>query len=221
MSLAVPAVSVHADAHPPIRVMVVDDNAVVRDLLSRWLNAEPEIEVVAALRTGREAVDQFERHRPDVVLLDIEMPVLDGLKALPLLLAMDRDLVVVMVSTATRHHAEAGLKALSLGAADYIPKPESGAGGVAAADFRRELLDKVRHLGSHRRRRFRRRRGLVQPSPGGTRPESVATPGASIRLRPFAAAAPRILVIGASTGGPQALNAVVAQLAPVIARAAS
>ena len=219
MSLAVPAVSVHADAHPPIRVMVVDDNAVVRDLLSRWLNAEPEIEVVAALRTGREAVDQFERHRPDVVLLDIEMPVLDGLKALPLLLAMDRDLVVVMVSTATRHHAEAGLKALSLGAADYIPKP--GAGGIAAAEFRRELLDKVRNLGSHRRRRFRRRRGLAQPSPGGTRPEATAAAtAASIRLRPFAAAAPRVLVIGASTGGPQALNAVVAELSPVIARAA-
>ena len=221
MSFAVPAVSVHADAHQPIRVMVVDDSAVVRDLLSRWLNAEPGIEVVAALRTGREAVDQFERHRPDVVLLDIEMPVLDGLSALPLLLAMDRDLVVVMVSTVTRHHAEAGLKALSLGAADYIPKPESGTGGVAAAEFRRELLDKVRNLGSHRRRRFRRRRGLAQPSPGGTRPEATAAAtAASIRLRPFAAAAPRVLVIGASTGGPQALNAAVADLSPVIARAA-
>ena len=137
MSFAVPAVSVHADAHQPIRVMVVDDRVVARDLLSRWLKAEPGIEVVAALRTGREAVDQFERHRPDVVLLDIEMPVLDGLSALPMLLAMDRDLVVVMMSTVTRHHAEAGLKALSLGAADYGPKPESGAGSAAAADFRR------------------------------------------------------------------------------------
>jgi two-component system chemotaxis response regulator CheB len=215
MSFAVPAASVQADTHQPIRVMVVDDSVVIRDLLSRWLNAEPGIEVVAALRTGREAVDQFERHRPDVVLLDIEMPVLDGLSALPLLLALDRDLVVVMVSTVTRHHAEAGLKALSLGAADYIPKPESGAGTAAAAEFRRDLLDKVRNLGAHRRRRFRRRRGLAQPPPG-----AAAGRAASIRLRPFAAVAPRVLVIGASTGGPQALNAVVAPLAPVIAGAA-
>jgi two-component system chemotaxis response regulator CheB len=220
MSFAVPAVSVQADAHQPIRVMVVDDSVVVRDLLSRWLNAEPGIKVVAALRTGREAVDQFERHRPDVVLLDIEMPVLDGLSALPLLLAMDRDLVVVMVSTVTRHHAEAGLKALSLGAADYIPKPESGSGGVAAADFRRELLDKIRNLGSHRRRRFRWRRGLAQRQPDGTRPETAAGAAASIRLRPFAAVAPRVVVIGASTGGPQALNALVAQLSGVIGQAA-
>jgi two-component system chemotaxis response regulator CheB len=112
MSLAVPAVPVQADAHQPIRVMVVDDSVVAHDLLSRRLKAEPGIEGVAALRTGREAVDRFERHRPDVVQLDIEMPVLDGLSALPPLLAMDRDLVVVMVSTVTRHHAEAGLKAL-------------------------------------------------------------------------------------------------------------
>jgi two-component system chemotaxis response regulator CheB len=220
MSFAVPAVSVQADAHQPIRVMVVDDSVVVRDLLSRWLNAEPGIKVVAALRTGREAVDQFERHRPDVVLLDIEMPVLDGLSALPMLLAMDRDLVVVMVSTVTRHHAEAGLKALSLGAADYIPKPESGSGGVAAAEFRRELLDKIRNLGSHRRRRFRWRRGLAQRQPDGTRPETAAGAAASIRLRPFAAVAPRVVVIGASTGGPQALNALVAQLSGVIGQAA-
>src|ERR1700674_2345696 len=152
MNLAFPAESVHADQ--PIRVMVVDDSVVVRGLVSRWLDAEPGIEVVASLRNGREAVDQFERHRPDLVLLDIDMPVLDGLTALPLLLAKDRDLIVVMASTLTRHHAEASLKALSLGAADYIPKPESNRGDTASADFRRDLVDKVRNLGTRRGRRF-------------------------------------------------------------------
>jgi two-component system, chemotaxis family, protein-glutamate methylesterase/glutaminase len=221
MNLAFPAESVHADAHQPIRVMVVDDGVVVRGLVSRWLDAEPGIEVVASLRNGREAVDQFERHRPDLVLLDIEMPVLDGLTALPLLLAKDRDLIVVMASTLTRHHAEASLKALSLGAADYIPKPESNRGDTASADFRRDLVDKVRNLGSRRRRRFLPRHAREHPArseiPARVAAASAAPP---IRLRPFAAAAPRILLIGASTGGPQALNAVAAQLSGVIACAA-
>jgi two-component system, chemotaxis family, protein-glutamate methylesterase/glutaminase len=222
MNLAFPAESVHADAHQPIRVMVVDDSVVVRGLVSRWLDAEPGIEVVASLRNGREAVDQFERHRPDLVLLDIEMPVLDGLTALPLLLAKDRDLIVVMASTLTRHHAEASLKALSLGAADYIPKPESNRGDSASADFRRDLVDKVRNLGTRRGRRFLPRRERAHPARGEVpaRVDAAASASPSIRLRPFAAAAPRVLLIGASTGGPQALNAVVAQLPGVIACAA-
>jgi two-component system chemotaxis response regulator CheB len=222
MNLAFPAESVHADAHQPIRVMVVDDSVVVRGLVSRWLDAEPGIEVVASLRNGREAVDQFERHRPDLVLLDIEMPVLDGLTALPLLLAKDRDLIVVMASTLTRHHAEASLKALSLGAADYIPKPESNRGDTASADFRRDLVDKVRNLGTRRGRRFLPRRERAHPARGEVpaRVDAAASASPSIRLRPFAAAAPRVLLIGASTGGPQALNAVVAQLPGVIACAA-
>jgi two-component system chemotaxis response regulator CheB len=222
MNLAFPAESVHADAHHPIRVMVVDDSAVVRGLVSRWLDAEPGIEVVASLRNGREAVDRFERHRPDLVLLDIEMPVLDGLTALPLLLAKDHDLIVVMASTLTRHHAEASLKALSLGAADYISKPESNRGDTASADFRRDLVDKVRNLGSRRRRRFLPRHERAHParSEVPARVDVAASASPSIRLRPFAAAAPRVLLIGASTGGPQALNAVVAQLPGVIACAA-
>ena len=68
-------------------------------------------------------MEQLTRHNPDVVLLDIDMPDLDGLEALPLLLEKKRDLVVIMASTLTRRNAEVSLKALALGAADYIPKP--------------------------------------------------------------------------------------------------
>src|SRR6185503_4699660 len=106
-----------------IRVMLVDDAIVVRGLFARWVEAEPDLQVVANLRTGREAVDQLERADPDVVVLDIEMPEMDGLTALPLLLQKKRDLVVIMASTLTRRNAEISLKALSLGATDYIPKP--------------------------------------------------------------------------------------------------
>ena len=129
MSLAVPIASAARAAGPdPIRVMVVDDAVVVRGLVSRWIEEEPGLTVVASLRTGREAVDQLERADPDVVILDVDMPELDGIAALPLLLEKKRDLVVIMASTLTRRNAEISLKALSLGAADYIPKPETNRG---------------------------------------------------------------------------------------------
>src|SRR6478609_94205 len=108
-----------------IRVMLVDDAVVVRGLFARWVEAEPDLEVVATLRTGRDAVNQLERVDPDVVVLDVDMPELDGIAALPLLLEKKRDLVVIMASTLTRRNAEISLRALSLGAADYIPKSDS------------------------------------------------------------------------------------------------
>jgi two-component system chemotaxis response regulator CheB len=105
--------------------MIVDDAAVVRRLLSRWIDAEPDLAVAATLRTGREAVDQIEAINPDVVVLDVEMPELDGISALPLLLRKKRNLIVIMASALTRRCAEVSLRALSLGAADYVPKPET------------------------------------------------------------------------------------------------
>src|ERR1044072_6403155 len=105
-----------------LRVMIVDDAVVVRGLVSRWIDEEPGLKTVASLRNGREAVDQLTRHDPDVLLLDIDMPYLGGLEALPLLLGKKLDLVVIMSSTLTRRNAEVSLKALALGAAAYIPQ---------------------------------------------------------------------------------------------------
>src|ERR1700682_5461868 len=90
----------------PLRGMVVDDSVVIRGLISRWIESEPDMVVAASLRTGLDAVNQVDRVNPDVAVLDIEMPVLDGISALPLLLAKKRDLVVIMASTLTRHNAE-------------------------------------------------------------------------------------------------------------------
>src|SRR5215831_19673386 len=135
---------------PPLRVMIVDDAVVVRGLVSRWV-VEEGLEVVASLRTGREAVDQLERTNPDIVILDVEMPELDGISALPLLLEKKRDLIVIMASTVTRRNAEVSLRALALGAADYVPKPETNRGVTTSPEFRRELIDKIRHLGGRRR----------------------------------------------------------------------
>src|SRR6266851_263462 len=139
-------------AHEPIRVMVVDDAVVVRGMIARWIEAEPDMQIVASLRGGREAIEQVERRSPDVVILDVTMPDIDGITALPLLLEKKRDLVVLMASTLTRRNAEISLRALQLGAADYIPKPESNRELSTSTSFRRELIDKIRALGSRRKR---------------------------------------------------------------------
>src|SRR5436305_7075582 len=193
-----------AAAQDPIRVMVVDDAVVVRGLVSRWVEEEPGLKLVASLRTGREAVNQLERANPDVVVLDVEMPDLDGISALPLLLEKKRDLIVIMASTLTRRNAEVSLKALSLGAADYIPKPETNRGVTTSATFRRELIEKILELGGRRRRR----RPPRTPAPSAPTPQPAqraAEPAAPLTLRPFAATPPRVLVIGSSARGPQAL----------------
>lgn len=219
-----------ASAQDVLRVMIVDDAVVVRGLVSRWIDAEPGLKVVASLRTGREAVDQLLRHNPDVVLLDIEMPDLDGIEALPLLFEKKRDLIVIMASTLTRRNAEVSLKALSLGAADYIPKPATNREVTTSASFRRDLIEKIHQLGARRKRGPAEARaripaavpGLARPRIGlaeARTPAPVHGQSTDIKLRPFSATAPRVLLIGASTGGPQALTGLVAQLGPVIERA--
>ena len=209
-----------ASRYEPLRVMVVDDSVVIRGLIARWIEAEPDMVVAASLRTGLDAVNQVERVNPDVAVLDIEMPDLDGISALPLLLAKKPHLVVIMASTLTRRNAEVSLKALSLGASDYIPKPESTRERDAAETFRRDLIEKIGHLGA------RRRRPLATVSspplvPAADRGRDIhvrpAVPAQPV-LRPFGTVAPRALLIGSSTGGPQALMSLIAELGPVIDR---
>src|SRR5437660_1518728 len=136
----------------PLRVMVVDDSVVIRGLISRWIASEPDMVVAASLRTGLDAVNQLERINPDIAVLDIEMPELDGISALPLMLAKKRNLIIIMASTLTRRNAEISFKALALGASDYIPKPESTREASAAETFRHDLIQKIRHLGAKVRR---------------------------------------------------------------------
>ncbi|MGY3038246.1 two-component system chemotaxis response regulator CheB [Bradyrhizobium sp. USDA 4354] len=216
----------------PLRVMIVDDSVVIRGLISRWIGAEHDMEVAASLRTGLEAVNQLERINPDVAVLDIEMPELDGLSALPQLLAKKRDLVIIMASTLTRRNAEVSFKALSLGAADYIPKPESTREASAADIFHHDLIQKIRHLGA----RLRRKPAVASPplapaSPAPAARGPVARPAApapgpamhapsagALSMRPFSTQAPKVLLIGSSTGGPQALMSLVTELGPVIDR---
>ena len=221
MSLALASSLSASAAGRRIRVMIVDDAVVVRGLFARWVEAEPDLELAATLRTGREAVSQLERLDPDVVVLDVEMPELDGIAALPLLLAKKRDLVVIMASTVTRRNAEISLRALALGAADYIPKPPTTREVTVSADFRRELIEKIRALGQRAKRRRLPAAAPEPAKPGVTPLRPAAAPAAerALALRAMPNIAPRVLVVGASTGGPQALNLLVTQIGGVIDRA--
>src|SRR5712675_938978 len=207
MGVALTSSSTPASARQEaLRVMVVDDSVVIRGLISRWVESEPDMIVAASLRTGLDAVNQIERINPDVAVLDIEMPDLDGISALPLLLAKKRNLIIIMASTLTRRNAEISFKALSLGASDYIPKPESTREAAAAETFRHDLIQKIRHLAAKVRR-------TASPplAPHDRVRGAVAKPVAQTPLmrRPFSTLAPRALLIGSSTGGPQALMSLV------------
>src|SRR5262245_12753749 len=184
----------------PIRVMVVDDSAVVRGLVTRWVDEDPELEAVARLANGKLAVENLKQSAADVIVLDIDMPVMDGLTALPLLLAARPDVKVLVVSTLTKRNAEISFKALTLGAIDYIPKPETNREITTSLEFRGEVLRKIKAVG----RTTRRRRAT------GER--------AKHRLRPFSIVAPRIIAVGSSTGGPEALAAMFEPLAPMLNR---
>lgn len=205
--------------------MVVDDSVVIRGLISRWIASESDMVVAASLRTGLDAVNQIERINPDVAVLDIEMPELDGISALPLLLAKKRNLIIIMASTLTRRNAEISFKALSLGASDYIPKPESTREASAAEIFHHDLIQKIRSFGAKLRR-------TAAPAPASpplapslersrepsARPAAAPTAQPQLLRRAFSSHAPRALVIGSSTGGPQALMALVAEIGAVIDR---
>jgi two-component system chemotaxis response regulator CheB len=205
----------------PLRVMVVDDSVVIRGMISRWIQSEPDMVVAASLRTGLDAVNQLERVNPDVAVLDIEMPELDGISALPQLLAKKRDLIIIMASTLTRRNAEISFKALSLGASDYIPKPESTREAAAAETFRHDLIQKIRHLGVKVRRAAPASSSPpLAPALDRSREPLARAPVAQPPLirRPFSMLTPRVLLIGSSTGGPQALMTLVTELGPVIDR---
>jgi two-component system chemotaxis response regulator CheB len=202
-------------AADPVRVMVVDDSAVVRGLITRMLEEDPSFTVAASVANGQMALSALERHSIEVVILDIEMPVMDGLTALPKLLKADPELQIIMASTLTLKNADTSLRALEAGAADYIPKPSSSREISGGQDFKRELMDKVRALAMARRRGSRAAPGTAQPraSTQATRPAPVLLhPPGPLVLRAAPVEAPDVIAIGSSTGGPQALFSVLGGL---------
>lgn len=199
-----------SDNHGPVRAVVVDDSSVIRGFLMRWLKEDDEIDVVGSASNGAMAIKTVERLRPEVVLLDIEMPEMDGITALPELLRVAPGVKVIMVSTLTRRNAEISLKATSLGAADYITKPESARAIGANEEFRRELIGKVKVYGLAGRGDGATTSLRSAPATGAARAvprlADIAGPSPTqIKLLPATGLRPDVLGIGSSTGGPQAL----------------
>jgi two-component system, chemotaxis family, protein-glutamate methylesterase/glutaminase len=173
------------------RVLVVDDSVVVRRVVTRALAGAPGVEVVGAARDGRVAVAKVDSLRPDVVILDLEMPEMDGLQALAEIRRGHPELPVIVYSHLTTQAASATFDALALGATHFALKPSANGIGLAEESVRSELLPLIRGLAASSRRR-----PTVEP------PHSPARPGHEVSA----------VVIAVSTGGPDSLAAVIRAL---------
>ena len=182
----------------PIRIVVADDSAAIRWSMRRLLESEPDFLVVAAVDNGVRAVEETQRLRPDVLILDIEMPVMGGLEAMGRLMAARSGTAVIISSTLTRRNAEISLRALELGAADCFAKPGPMGGEADFETYARELKSRIREVAMRRRVRLPRAADI----------EAAKWP-------PAGSARPHVVAIGASTGGPQALLTLLPEIAPV------
>jgi two-component system chemotaxis response regulator CheB len=184
---------------PPIRILIVDDAVVVRKALTDGLSHDPDLEVVGTASNGRLALAKLQTLRADVILLDIEMPEMNGLEAIPEIRKILPKAPIIMFSTLTERGAEATLDALTLGATDYVTKPSNMDMGSTSASITEELIPKIRAL-CHL--------PMTRPTPAsGGLPPAVKQP-AIIRTRATSFRPPRISIvtIGVSTGGPDALG---------------
>ncbi|WP_247712194.1 chemotaxis-specific protein-glutamate methyltransferase CheB [Qipengyuania qiaonensis] len=168
----------------PVRVMIVDDSLTVRTVFSRMIKLEHDMSVVATASTAESGIAELAAANPHVMLLDLEMPGMGGIEALPKILEAAPETKVLVISSLTADGAEATVKALSLGAADTMLKPRPGGFND---DYRSNLLGKIRAL-------------------KGIKPEEAARVVATAPLTRSATKAPQVVAIGASTGGIHALN---------------
>lgn len=186
--------------------MLVDDSAVIRGLISRILEQDDDIKIVSTVANGKSAVDIVKRVKPDIILLDIEMPVMDGMTALPLLLKEYPEAKIIICSTLSNKNAEVSLKALAIGASECILKPGSGREMVQQHDFKRDIINLVRTLGGLSPRFVPDTKSFPAPLQEKTPPAKPENkePKVALKAGPLIKN-PQVLAIGSSTGGPQAL----------------
>jgi two-component system chemotaxis response regulator CheB len=208
----------------PVRVLVVDDSGFFRRRLTEIINADPRLEVVGTANDGAQAVEQVVKLRPDVITMDIEMPVMDGITATRRIMAATPT-PILMFSSLTTDGAKATLDALDAGAVDYLPKKFEDI-SRDQDEARRQLCERVYVVGSHRQTRAAPRpappAASPRPSALGTRPapaprplrtETVARSVTVPSVPPPARRGQyRLVAIGTSTGGPVALQQVLTQL---------
>jgi two-component system chemotaxis response regulator CheB len=184
---------------PKFRILVVDDSVVYRRLVSEELNRDPELEVAGTAANGRIALAKLGQVSPDLVILDVAMPEMDGLETLKELRKTYPRLPVIMFSSLTERGAEATLDALALGATDYFTKPtDTGSLEGSLRVIREELIPEIK--------------ALCSPLGQKIAPAVVSTAVPAAAKAPAGAGTVRVLAIGASTGGPNALAEVFARL---------
>jgi len=183
-----------------IKVVVVDDSAFMRKAISTMLSKDPEIEVVATARNGQDGLEAIRKHDPDVVTMDIEMPVMDGLTALRHVM-MEMPRPVLMVSSLTTEGAEATLKAMELGAVDFIPKQLSKV-SLDIIKIERDLIDRVKTV-ARRKMRHAPMRAVARKKAAHAAVRPAVRRGTVKR---------DVVAIGVSTGGPPAVQKVLSAL---------
>ena len=185
----------------PIKVLIADDSAIMRRLVRETLESDPDLDVIGAVHNGRQAVEQFRKNKPDVVVLDIEMPEMDGVSATREIRKFDSKTPILIFSSLSTEGGKATLDALSAGANDCIAKPSScGRLTLAIDQLKQELVPSIRNLSGLRHAR---------PAHGlniSAQAESAESAERSIAHRPKPVTTPELVVIGVSTGGPAALG---------------
>lgn len=178
----------------PARVLVVDDSVVVRKFLSDVVEKDPMLELAGTAATAAIGLQKIPQCNPDIVVMDVEMPEMDGIEAAAKAHALHPRLPILMCSSLTERGASTTLRALAAGAADYVAKPRSLSGGGAIEEFRKDLAAKLRAL-----------TGRVTSAPvfKAPPPKPLATYAA-----PLLHGRPEAIVLGSSTGGPNALHLV-------------
>ncbi len=194
-----------------IKLLIVDDSALMRRQLTQLFQAEGDFEIRQA-RNGQEAVDENRSFRPDVVTLDINMPEMDGITALSLIMA-ERPVPVVMVSSLTEKGALATFEALNLGAVDYVAKP-GGTISLTLDQIKPDLLAKVRAAARAKLGNNRREATRPASSAQGLRQRLRDERDAALSAAPMSSgvSSEGLLLIGVSTGGPRALEQVLPAL---------
>ncbi len=179
-----------------IKVLIVDDSALIRKILTDILSSDKEISVVGTARNGQEALEKIEILKPDIVTLDIEMPLMDGLTTLKHIVSKHK-LPVIMISSLTSEGAELTLKALDEGAVDFLPKP-TNVFSLSQSDIKREIVEKVK---AGAKSKFYIRETIKKPNL--TKVDRTNTKHGEFKT---------IVAIGTSTGGPRALQSLIPEL---------
>jgi two-component system chemotaxis response regulator CheB len=189
----------------PVRVLLVDDSAVIRGLMNKALSQDPAIIVIGAAANGEMAISMAQKDKPDIIILDIEMPIMDGITALPELVKITPAPKIIMASTLTQRNAEISINALAMGASDYLAKP-SAKFGNEVDNFYKDLIEKIKALTGR----------PSTPAPRPSEPQyaeqavavkKTAAEPVTLSTQNLSSAGIRAVAIASSTGGPQALMA--------------